>query len=199
MATALEQKTGEVGFLGGMKIPSVVRFQTGFMQGLQYANKTLGTSVNLDPTNSIYQGSFENVAAGQQIAAQMYDKGVQTIFCAAGDVGLGAITEAKSRAQAGSSVWIVGVDVDQYADGLYADNQSVILTSAVKKIDNAAYDMIKAELDHNFPGGQTLTFDVHNEGVGLPPNNPNLSNTTLEKVNEVYQKLQSGEITVSAE
>ena len=57
---------------------------------------------------------------------------------------------------------LVGVDVDQYADGIYdeANNKSIILTSAVKKIDQAAYDMIKANLDGTFPGGETLTFDA---------------------------------------
>ncbi len=199
VATALEQQTGEVGFLGGMKIPAIVRFESGFSQGIAYANENLNTSVHLDPSNSVYQGSFDNVPAGQQIAAQLYDKGVQTIFCAAGDVGIGAITEAKSRVQKGQAVWVVGVDVDQYAEGLYADGKSVVLTSAVKKIDTSTYDMIAAELAHNFPGGQTLIFNVQNDGVGLPAENPNLSTSTLEKVKEVYTKLQQGQITLTSE
>lgn len=199
IATAVEQNTGGVGFLGGMEIPSVKRFHTGFEQGIKYANENLGTSITLDPSNVVYQGSFDNVPAGQQIAAQMYDKGVSTIFCAAGDVGLGAITEAKDRTQQGKQSWVIGVDVDQYADGIYADGKSVILTSAVKKLDNVSFDMIKAMLNNEFPGGQTLNFDVSNNGVGIPTENPNLSAKTLETVKTIYEKMQAKEIVISAE
>lgn len=199
VATALEQQSGDVGFLGGMEIPSIRRFLAGYEQGIEYANANLGTNITLDASNVVYQGSFDNVPAGQQIAAQMYDKGVKTIFCAAGDVGIGAITEAVERASKGEDVWIVGVDVDQYSEGIYENGQSVVLTSAVKKIDNVAFDMIQAELNGTFPGGQTLTFNAQNNGVGLPTENPNFSEETTAQINEIYAKLQSGEIVVSPE
>jgi basic membrane protein A len=199
VATALQLKEGEAGFIGGMEIPPVQKFNWGFQQGVKYANDNLGTKVSIKPENVIYQGSFSDVAAGQQIAAQMYDRGVNVIFAAAGGVGVGAINEAKNRANAGKTVWIVGVDVDQYADGIYKDDKSVILTSAMKKINNAAYDMIKGEKDGSFPGGQTLTFDAKNDGVGIPEQNPNLSEETVTKVKEIFEKIKSGEIKVSAE
>jgi len=197
IATALQLKEGEVGFIGGMEIPPVQRFNWGFQQGIQYANANLGTNISLKAENVIYQGSFDNVAAGQQLAAQMYDKGVKAIFCAAGGVGVGAINEAKSRAKAGQQVWVIGVDVDQYSEGIYEGNKSVILTSAMKKIAQAAFDMVQAEKDGKFPGGQTLTFDASNNGVGIPDENPNLSEEVQTKTAEVFEKLQSGEIKVS--
>jgi basic membrane protein A and related proteins len=199
VATALELKQGEAGFIGGMEIPPVQKFNWGFQQGVQYANENLGTNVSIKPENVIYQGSFDNTAAGGQIAAQMFDRGVNVIFAAAGGVGVGAINEAKTRVKAGEKVWMVGVDVDQYADGIYEGEKSVILTSAMKKLDQAAFDMIKQQLDGSFPGGQTLTFDAKNNGVGLPENNPNLSGETSASVTEVFEKIKSGEITVSAE
>ena len=118
---------------------------------------------------------------------------------AAGGVGVGSINEAKARATAGKEAWIIGVDVDQYADGIYKDDKSIILTSAMKKIDVATFDIIKDELDGKFPGGQTLTFDVKNDGVGLPNENPNLTEETTKQVDEVYNKIKNGEITVQAE
>jgi basic membrane protein A len=195
IATALEINDGETGFIGGMEIPAVQKFNWGFQQGLTYANENLGTKVTIKADNVVYQGSFDNVAAGSQLAAQMYDRGVKAIFAAAGGVGVGAINEAKNR----SDVWVVGVDVDQYNDGVKADGKSVILTSAMKQIDTVAFDMIKAEQEGTFPGGQTLTFDAKNDGIGLPKENPNLKAETVAKVDEVYKKLQSGEITVAAE
>ena len=158
-------KTGAFGFIGGMEIPPVQKFNWGFQRGVDYANKNLGTKIEIKAENVIYQGSFDNVAAGQQIAASMFDKGINVIFAAAGGVGVGAINEAKARASAGKVAWIVGVDVDQYADGIYSGDKSIILTSAMKRIDNAAYDMIKASVDGNFPGGQTLFFDVDRKSV----------------------------------
>jgi basic membrane protein A len=197
VAAALELKKGDMGFIGGMEIPAVQKFNWGFQQGLRYANENFGTDMTIKAENVVYQGSFDNVAAGQQLAAQMFDKGVDAIFAAAGGVGIGAINEAKSAALAGKDVWIIGVDVDQYADGIYEGDKSVILTSAMKCVGQAAYDMIKAELEGKFPGGQTLVFNAKNNGVGIPDENPNLSRETQDKVAEIFTKLQSGEIVVS--
>ncbi len=199
VATALELKEGEAGFIGGMEIPAVQKFNWGFQQGLKYANENLGTNLVINKENVLYQGSFNDVAAGGQIAAQMYDKGVNVIFAAAGGVGVGAINEAKTRASNGDDVWVVGVDVDQYADGEYADGKSVVLTSAIKKLAHATQELIKQELDGKFPGGETLTYSVENDGVGIPEENPNLSEDTITKVKEVYEKIKSGDIVVSSE
>ena len=199
VATALQLKEGEAGFIGGMEIPPVQKFNWGFQQGIAYANENLGTNIALKAENIIYQGSFDNVAAGQQLGAGMFDKGVDVIFCAAGGVGVGAINEAKARAKNGEDVWIVGVDVDQYSEGIYEGDKSIILTSAMKKVDTATYKMIQAELNGEFPGGQTLVFDASNDGVGIPSENPNLDSSVEAKVADVTEMVKSGEIVVSAE
>ena len=93
----------------------------------------------------------------------------------------------------------LGADSDQYDVGKYMNNKSVILTSAIKKVDNAAYDMIKDAVDSKFPGGKILMYDVKNDGIGIPKENPNLSENTIKKVNEIYEKMKSGDIKVSAE
>ena len=197
VASALQVGSGDFGFIGGMEIPPVQKFNWGFQQGVAYANKNLGTKVGMKAENVIYQGTFHDVAAGQQLAAQMYDRGVKVIFVAAGGVGVGAINEAKARAAKGA--WIVGVDVDQYAQGIYSGGKSIILTSAMKRIDTAAYDMIKLEKQGKFPGGQTLVFDAKKDGVGIPAQNPNLSADVSKKVAEVLEQLKAGKIAVSAE
>ncbi|MDF2614054.1 MAG: Bmp family lipoprotein [Clostridia bacterium] len=200
VAAALQLKEGDFGFIGGMEIPAVQKFNWGFQQGVKYANDNLGTKITMKEENIVYQGSFDNVAAGQQLAAQMYDKGVKAIFTAAGGVGVGAITEAKERAKNGKEAWVIGVDVDQYAEGIYDDakSKSIILTSAMKYIDKAAYDMIKAETEGKFPGGQTLIFDAKNNGVGIPETNPNLSDDAVAKTKEVFEKIKSGDVVVAS-
>ena len=199
VAAAAELKESNFGFIGGMEIPAVQRFNWGFQQGVTYANENLGTNITLDATNIVYQGSFDDKAGGQQVAAQMYDKGVNVIFTAAGGTGVGAITEAKQRATNGdTNAWVIGVDVDQYNDGIYdtKNNKSVILTSAMKYIDQATHDMIAAEANGTFPGGQSLVLSVANDGVGIPSENPNLSEETINTVKGIYDKIKSGEITV---
>ena len=199
IATALELKDGEAGFIGGMEIPSVQRFNWGFQQGIAYANANLGTNIVIKAENVIYQGTFDDTAAGQQLAATMYDNGVKAIFAPAAAVGIGVINEAKQRAVNGEEVWVIGVDIDQYKDGEYEDGKSVVLTSAIKKINTSTYAMIQDELNGEFKGGQTLNFDATNDGVGIPEVNPNLSDETSAKVKEIYELLKSGEITVSTE
>ena len=200
VAAAAELKEANFGFIGGMEIPSVQKFNWGFQQGVAYANQNLGTNITLTEENIVYQGSFDDKAGGQQIAAQMYDRGVNVIFTAAGGTGIGAITEAKTRAQNGEeNIWVIGVDTDQYNDGVYdtENNKSIILTSAMKYIDQATHDMIVDETKGEFKGGQSLVFAVANDGVGIPSENPNLSAETTTQVQDVYAKIKSGEITVA--
>lgn len=197
VATALKIKDGEVGILCGMEIPPVQRFNWGFQQGIKYANEQYETNVKIKPENVIYQGSFDNVAAGQQLAAVMFDKGVKVIFNVAAGTGIGAINEAKKRVKTGQIAWVIGVDRDQFADGIYEGSKSIILTSAMKRVDQAAYSMVKALKEGEFPGGQTLTFNAKNNGIGIPQINPNLTNEIQAKVAEVLEKLQSGKIVVS--
>ena len=198
IATSVELKEGALGYIGGMEIPAVQKFNWGFQQGVAYANANLGTKMTIDASNVIYEGSFDNVPAGQQLAAQMFDKGVKAIFCAAGGVGVGSIKEAVERNSQGKEAWIIGVDSDQYADGFYdsANTKSAILTSAIKCIDNATFDLIKAELDGKFPGGQTLTFDITTDGVGIPLENPNLSEATMKTVQDIVTQMKDGKIIV---
>ena len=199
VVASVQLKEGDLGFIGGMEIPSVQKFNWGFQQGIDYANQNLGTNMSLKEENVLYQGSFDDSAAGTQIAAQMYDRGVKAIFCAAGAVGNGVITEAKTRVNSNNEAWVIGVDSDQYDDGIYAEGKSVILTSAIKKIDSTAYEMIKEYVNGSYPGGTVITFDITNDGVGIPAENPNLTEETVKTVDEVITKMKDGSIKVSKE
>lgn len=199
VATAVQLKEGKLGFIGGMEIPSVQKFNWGFQQGIKYANDNLGSKVTLDAEDVAYEGTFNNVAGGQQIAATMYGRGVKAIFAAAGGVGVGVINEAKDRVLNGKEAWVIGVDVDQYNDGIYEDGKSVVLTSATKKIDEAAFQMIEDKLNDQFKGGETLIFDATNDGIGIPEENPNLSEDVITATMDAIAKMKSGEIVVSKE
>ena len=199
VASAVQLQDGDFGFIGGMEIPSVKKFNYGFQQGVAYANEHYGTNVSLKAENIVYSGSFSDTALGQQLSAQMYDNGVKAIFTAAAGVNIGVITEAKTRVANGQEAWVIGVDSDQYVDGIYEGNKSVVLTSAIKKIDEAAYQIIEDEINGEFPGGQVLRFDAKNDAVGIPSENPNLSDDTIAKVNEVIDAIKADKIEVKTE
>ena len=197
IAAALETKTGKVGFIGGMVIPAVQKFGYGFVTGVAYANANLGT--NVEVADYLYNGTFNDVSGGQAQAGGMYDKGIDIIFVAAGGVGNGVIAEGKVRAEAGDDVYVIGVDVDQYEDGIISNGSSVILTSAIKRIDNAAYDKIDELVNGTFTGGQVITMDAKNDGVGLPAENPNLSEATQQAADEAFELIKNGTIVVPTE
>lgn len=197
VAAALETKTGKVGFIGGMILPAVQKFGYGFVMGVAYANEKLGTTVEV--ADYLYNGTFNDVAGGQAQAGGMYDKGIDVIFVAAGGVGNGVISEAKQRAEAGEEVYVIGVDVDQYDEGIISDGSSVILTSAIKRIDNAAYDKIDELVNGEFVGGQVITMDSKNDGVGLPEENPNLSEETQTQTDNVFALIKEGTLVIPTE
>lgn len=191
---ALNSKTGKVGFVGGMEIPAVQKFGWGYVAGVAYANENYGTDVQV--SHYIYQGTFSDLAAGQTLAGSYYNDGCDIVFHAAGGVGVGVINEAKTRRAAGQDVWVIGVDVDQYNEGMMEDGTSAVLTSAMKQLGTASYDAIDDIVNGQFKGGQVVTLDSTNGGVGLPAENPNLSAESIEKYNEVYGKVSAGELKV---
>lgn len=196
IATALTSQTQKVGFIGGIKVPAVEKLGWGFVSGVAYANEKLGTSVEV--VDYIYQGTFTDTQAGQMLASGMFDKGVDVILQASGMVGVGAMTEAKTRTEAGDKVYVVGVDVNQYDSGLMANGESIILTSAMKKLDEAVYQALEDIQADNFKGGSTNVLGVVENGVGLPSENPNLTGNVLETVEAVKELIEAGQVKVPA-
>ena len=196
VAAALEIREGMLGFLGGIKIPPVMRYETGFIQGIEYANRNLGTSIVLDRSNFVYAGSFNDMALGNQLGNALFSKGVKAVFIAAGPTGLGVINEAKNRRLMGNKVWVIGVDSDQYELGELGDGTSCILTSAMKNVSLAAYRDAMDFIEGNFRGGVIKYHGVENGGMGIPEKNPNLSDSTLKSLDEVRRKIIGGAIIV---
>jgi basic membrane protein A len=178
-----------LGFLGGMKFPLIERFQAGFEQGVKAVYPEAKILVD-------YAGDFGAPDKGQAIAQKQFNAGAYIIFHAAGGTGNGMIKEAKERAEKGDARWAIGVDKDQYSDGVYG-NKSAVLTSMMKRVDVAAYEVAKLAKEGKFPGGQTLVFSIKNQGVGIPIQNPNLSNDIVAKVKDFEGKIASGSLVVS--
>src|SRR6056297_1716449 len=176
-----------VGFIGGMDFDLIQKFEAGFEAGVYAVNPDMNVLIE-------YAGNFADTQIGQTLAAKMYDQGAYIIYHAAGGTGNGLIKEAKDRRLNGEDVWAIGVDKDQYEDGIYEGDNSAVLTSMMKRVDVAAYDIAKMTLEGNFPGGEVYVFNLENEGVGLPENNPNLSDEIVEEVKSFIPQVVSGEL-----
>lgn len=178
-----------VGFIGGMDFDLIQNFEAGFEAGVLAVNPDMKILIE-------YAGSFADAQKGQTLAAKLYDEGAYVIYHAAGGTGNGLIKEAKDRRSSNQDVWAIGVDKDQYADGIYDDTNSAMLTSMMKRVDVAAYDVCEQTLAGKFPGGQTLVYTLENGGVGIPEKNPNLSDAQIAKIAEFEGKVVKKEITV---
>lgn len=190
VAAALKaQEAGQdtVGFIGGMDFGLIQKFEAGFEAGVWAVDPEMTVLVD-------YAGSFVDAQIGQTLAAKQYDEGAYVIYHAAGGTGNGLIKEAKDRRASGQDVWAIGVDKDQYADGIYEGEMSAVLTSMMKRVDVAAYNVAVDTMNGEFPGGEILVFDLTNDGVGLPAENPNLSQEIVDKVAEFKQMILDGEL-----
>ncbi|HPX93075.1 MAG TPA: BMP family ABC transporter substrate-binding protein [Bacillota bacterium] len=204
VAAALETKTGKVGSVHGMAFPPVVNYQFGFEAGVKYANKHLGTSAEIislpsyagtDVTGanvgSNYVGDFADEATGKIIGNELYDLGCDILFVAAGASGNGVFTAAKER----KDVFCIGCDVDQYDDGDRGDGTNIILTSALKVMHLNVDRQLQAILDGTFKGkNEVLTVQTDSTGYVSAPGRHQLSEDTLAKLKEVYDKVKAGDI-----
>ncbi len=179
----------KIGLVLGMDFPTMQLFEAGYEAGIHAIDPSLTLLTEIP-------NSFSDTQKGQTLASKLYDEGVAVIFAVAGATGNGCIKEAKDRKINGQNVWIIGVDRDQFSEGLYDGKNSIILTSDLKRVDVAAYDVAKMAHEGNFPGGKEIVFDLAVNGVGLPEQNPNLTEDILATVASYTAKIVSGEIVV---
>ena len=170
-----EQKV--VSVVGGQKIPPVERYIVGFQAGVE--SQCADCKVLID-----YSQDFIDQAKCQDRANAQIARGSDIVFQVAGQCGLGALDAAKSK-----GVWGIGVDADQAFLG------SHILTSAMKRIDQAVFETITAVDDDEFEGGKELVFGLQEDGVGLGKIAP-AAEKYQSLVDEATDKIKSGELEV---
>lgn len=179
----------KVAFIGGGDFYLIQKFEAGYEQGVAAVDPEMEVAVE-------YVGDFVNSGKGQSLASKLYDEGAYVIYHAAGGAGNGLLKEAKDRRINGQEVWAIGVDKDQYQDGIYEDGKSAVLTSMMKGVDIAAHDVSKMAMEGKFPGGEILVFNLANDGVGIPKENPNLSAEVVTLIQEYKEKIKTNEIKV---
>ena len=148
---ALVSATHHVAFIGGQDIPLIRKFEAGYVAGAREIDPSVKTDVK-------YAGSFDDVAAGKELASLLFNGGADVIYTAAGKVGLGAIDEVKTRPQGD---YIIGVDSDQ--DALAPGK---VLTSMVKHVDVAVFEVARS-LQNRQPLAGHVVLGLQQHGVSL--------------------------------
>jgi len=159
MAEQLDPEDPMVVYIGGMQIPPVEQFIVAYEAGVKYYNEKYGKNVKF---TGVYVGDFEAPDQGKVQANSLIDEGADVVMGVGGRTGNGGIAAAKERGK-----WGIGVDVDQYYT--LPNEKDILITSTVKRLDKAVFNVIKNAVEGKFEGGTDYIATLANEGVGLAP------------------------------
>jgi basic membrane protein A len=193
LIAGMTSKTGTLGFIGGMDIGLIHRFEGGFEQGAKAANPKIQVIQNYV---GVTDAAWNNPGKGKEIALAQINKGADVIFTAAGNSGLGAfdaVEQSGKDASGRATHFVIGVDSNQNMV-----KPGFVLTSMVKHVDNAVYDIVKDVVNHKFQGGFHV-FGLDTEGVGyvMDSNNQNLVSPAAIRAAEAAKKeIIAGQIKV---
>lgn len=184
---ALKSKKHHVGFIGGVNVSLIQKFQAGFDAGAKAADP----SVKIDDkylTQPPDFGGFNDPTKGQTAAAGIYDNGADVIFAAAGGSGSGVFKAAKAK-----KALAIGTDSDQYLSAA-PDVRSVIISSMIKRVDVAVSSFIEQVAAGKFKAGNTV-FDLKSGGVGYATSGGQI-NDIKAKIDAFKAQIISGKIKV---
>jgi len=194
MIAASKNKTGTIGFLGGMDIPLIHKFETGYEEGARSVNPKIQIVQNYV---GVTDSAWNNPGKGKELALGQIEKGADVIFTAAGNSGLGAfdaVEQYGKNAQGEANKFVIGVDSNQNMV-----KPGFVLTSMVKRVDNAVYDVVKEVLNGKFEGG-FHAFGLDKDGVAYAMDENNkalIPPDVITKVEAAKQEIVNGQIKVT--
>ncbi len=176
------------GFVGGVPGATITKFEMGYVQGVR----------SVFPNARIVDYYANNWGAPEMAKAQAknwFDSGIYCIFSAAGSTGNGVIAQAKEERAKGKKVWAIGVDSDQFEDGLYNSTDSAVLTSMLKKVENATFQILTELKDGKFISGIRV-FDLSIDAVGYSDRNVKMAKTAKDAAEKAKKNILSGKVVV---
>ena len=175
-----------VGFIGGMDIPLIHKFEAGYRSGVE---RVCPDCTVIAQYAGATPEAFRNPGKGKELALSQYQSGVNVIFHASGSTGLGVFQAARERGKLA-----IGVDADQYDPTA----PRLVLTSMVKGVDAVTFDTIKRVKDKTFKGG-IYSYGLKEGGVGYIYDDNNralIPDAARERVEALKQEIIAGRITV---
>jgi basic membrane protein A and related proteins len=189
VAAALKTETDHIGFVGGVVSPLIEKFEAGYVAGAQAVNPDIIIDRQYISPAGDFSG-FSDPARGQIVAQGMYDAGADIVYHAAGGSGTGVF-----QAAADSGNRAIGVDSDQYLTVSDPALQAVIMTSMLKRVDNAVEGFINDFCEGNVEGATDVVNDLSTEGVGLATSGGFIDDIQAE-IDEYAQQITDGTVTV---
>src|SRR5438309_9943283 len=192
LIAGMTSTTGTLGFIGGMDIGLIHRFEGGFEQGAKAANPKIQVIQNYV---GVTDAAWNNPGKGKEIALAQISKGADVIFTAAGNSGLGAFdaVEQSGKEDGRATHFVIGVDSNQNMV-----KPGFVLTSMVKHVDNAVYNIVEDVVNHRFSPGLHV-FGLEKDGVGyaMDANNKDLiSPEAIQEAEEAKKEIIDKQITV---
>lgn len=194
MIAALTSKSSTLGFLGGMDIPLIHKFEVGYEEGAHSINPNIRVIPNYI---GVTDAAWNDPVKGKELARTQIEKGVDVIFAAAGNSGLGAfdaVEQYGKDAQGRALKFVIGVDSNQNWV-----KPGYVLTSMVKRVDNAVYQIVRDRVEGRQIGGVHV-YGLDKAGIGYAADQYNkdlLSPQIIQAVDEARQKIISGQIKVT--
>jgi len=189
VAAALKTETNNVGFVGGVETPLIQKFQAGYEAGVEAVNPEITVQSQYISPAGDFSG-FNDPARGQIVAQGMFDGGADIVYHAAGGSGLGVF-----QAAAASNGRAIGVDSDQYNTVDDPALQAVIMTSMLKRVDNAVQAFIDSFVEGDVEGGSDVINDLETEGVGLATTGGFIDDIQAD-IDDYRQQIIDGDIEV---
>ena len=193
MLAAQTSRTGTIGFLGGMDIGLIHRFEKGYEEGAKSVNPNIKVIENYV---GVTDSAWNNPGKGKELSLAQISKGADVIFTAAGNSGLGAFdaVEQQGKENGRATHFVIGVDSNQNMV-----KPGFVLTSMVKRVDNAVYNIVQEVYNHRFsPGLHVFGLDKDGVGYAMDENNKDLiPEASIERVEEAKKKIIAGEIKVT--
>ena len=186
MAAAMASKSGKVGFIGGMDVPLIRRFQCGYEQGAKHANPKAETLSNMTGTTP---AAWSDPTRGGELARNQFSRGVDVIFAAAGGTGVGVYQAAKDQGR-------LAIGVDSNQNHLHP---GTMLTSMMKRVDVAVFSISKAVKDGSWkPGVQVLGLKENGVALAMDEHNAKLVTPEMKKKLDAAQAdIVAGRIKVA--
>ena len=186
-------KTGTLGFVGGMDIPLIHRFRVGYEEGARSVNPKIRLIQNYV---GVTDAAWNNPGKGKELALAQISKGADVIFTAAGNSGLGSFdaVEQAGKQNGRATHFVIGVDSNQNMV-----KPGFVLTSMVKHVDNAVYQIVEDVVNHRFTPGLHV-FGLDKDGVGYAMDQYNkdlISQETIDEAEAAKKKIIAGQIKVT--
>ena len=198
VAAALNTQSNTVGFIGGVGgFGLIEKFEAGFEAGVKAVNPDI-TIISQYITQAPDFDGFVAPDRGREIALAMYDQGADVVYHAAGASGAGLFEAAAERSESsGAKVWAIGVDSDQYNTSA-PEVRDYILTSMLKRVDVAVFEITKAQAEGTFAPGNTV-YDLSVEGVGYSTSGDFLTEEQIATIEDYKAQIIDGTIEVPTE